>query len=286
MIIRIGNMNYALGSVCSPLGYIEELEREYSRLGEGVGGGDIGEIERRYTVEDIREDTPLDCIQEVMRELSSPEGRVKQASLEDMNSVDLHRKLEKMKLPDHDLYTLPPEESGLPPPRQESLRVLFLTSTFRGESMEEWRDRAESKTRGLRSAKIGKGRVMYDRSASGWDQLERERHKALEEIEEKKEKKKENEDKMEEKMDEIPMEGKKEDTGNISPPYFLSLIVHDSIRMRKMTELVCRLDNTWTEIFDSIQCVCRLMEGERPFSRFILLGDHIVWEGPPSSDVE
>ena len=70
--------------------------------------------------------------------------------------------------------------------------------------------------------------------------------------------------------------------------YFLSVIVHDSIRRKKMTELVCGLGETFESIFKKIHCVISKVD-PYPFRRFTLLGDRIITDDPspvPSSDVK
>lgn len=61
--------------------------------------------------------------------------------------------------------------------------------------------------------------------------------------------------------------------------YLVAVIVLDSIKHRKLAEMLCRFDTTFKEIATNIHCVCRQID-QSPYSPFFLLDDQLICSLP------
>ena len=70
-------------------------------------------------------------------------------------------------------------------------------------------------------------------------------------------------------------EAQKEQNSAQNGSYFISVIAHDSIRKKKLTELVCRIEDTFEMVFNKVHCVVSKIDSAA-YTRFALIGDRIV----------
>lgn len=150
--------------------------------------------------------------------------------------------------------------------RSESLTMVNLIRGFDQISDCERRSEVDSKCR-LKSyqlLKSSRGSICwFDRNASGVDLRQLEIKKSY---------------------------SQKHEPGlvSINSKYFVYLIVLDSVKHRKLAEMICRVDNTFEEIAQNIHCTCSQIDTSS-FPKFFLIGDYLICDLeslPKNSDAQ
>lgn len=137
--------------------------------------------------------------------------------------------------------------------RLESLVMVNLIKTFDQLSDSERKAEVDSncQLKSYQLLKSSRGNISWlDRNASGTDLRQAAINKAKEE--------------------KVEVEA-----ADIYSKYFVYIIVLDSVKHKKLIEVICHSSNTFTEIAQNIHCACVQVDPSQ-YAKFFLIGDYLI----------